>query len=317
MRVPTLGHVLHIVAAVAEPPLLRGTHRQIHLVDLHPPADRIEAVQGCQLAQGGYRRTLHLEVDPLVAPPRLALVPFRLAHAPQDHRVDRDPLFRERIVRQQALVGEEVQRGLAVHPPTQRHQRSALSQHGLELLLDPVVLGLRLEAFLLLLQTIDAGRQTLALLHQLVQPVYQPDGHPGGSPAAEQEGAQVLAGLLREIREKPEKAAQDLGAVPLHKLEQRQREASARLGLDAVQGLLQGSGNRRVVDSGCGPAIETVSNKLPFEDRGRLEEDARWTHLAGQHRERIGVEIEIVLVRVGQRHGQGIAVTPAGTADPL
>ena len=78
-----------------------------------------------------------------------------------------------------------------------------------------------------------------------------------------------------------------------------------------------GARDGAVGQPGRRPAVETGGRELAFEHGRGVEEDARRLDAAGEHGERLGVEVEVVGLACGHRRGERVAVAAAGAPDPL
>ena len=75
--------------------------------------------------------------------------------------------------------------------------------------------------------------------------------------------------------------------------------------------------HRVVRQTGRSPAVETDRGELAFEHGRRVEEDAGRLDAAGEHRQRLGVEVEVVGLARGHRGGERVPVASAGAPDAL
>ena len=127
-----------VVARRAEPPRLDGRHAQVDAVDGDAVAAGVELVLGGQLAErGGGGADVLVDVA-FAAFAAAVLVPFA---RPVDHRLQRHAGLGERVVRQEPLVGQEVEGLAPVQLPQQSLHAPALARELFGLRLGRFVLG--------------------------------------------------------------------------------------------------------------------------------------------------------------------------------
>ena len=139
---------LGVRALPAEPPRLGLDLGNVHLVHHHPSPFGVEGVVGRQLGDGRGTWALVFEGQRIRCPS----AGFGFAH---DDRTQQHTLLRERIVRQQALVGQHVQRRLALDAADQARKRRSLLHQAHQLgLVFLATHGQGLELFNLLLRAL-------------------------------------------------------------------------------------------------------------------------------------------------------------------
>ena len=159
-----------VVAGRTEPPRLDRRHPPVDAVDAHAVAAGVERVLRSQFAEGGGGGADVL-VDVAFAAVRAVVVLARLAR-PVDHGLQRHPGLRERVVRQEPLVGQEVEGLASVQLAEQPLQAAPLPREPLDSGPGRLVVGLAPQDLDAAAQRVDVGAQGLALLRELEEPAH-------------------------------------------------------------------------------------------------------------------------------------------------
>ena len=304
-------------AVVAESPGLDLGDRHIDLVHPHLATFGVEGVCWSQLLDGASCRPLILEVPGFIAAAAL----LHLALLAVDEGIEHDPHFREGVVGQQPLVGEEVE-GVSV---------AEAADQGLEgRFFDGQFPHLRLEVHVVgsVLFFLDLGVEGLNFLLErgpfqlaTVQTVHDPAAQkPLLLAVAFDKMTQVFHGLFAQpdavILEEQDEMIEQIGLVGLDVLDEIVRKLFRINGFQVAEHLPQLFGDGRTGSVG-NPAVEAEGGQLSFQDCRSIEENARGIDMAGDHFLGFGEEKEVMRPGVGHGQVEGVPVPATGPTDPL
>ena len=239
--VPRL-QLLAVGAGAAQPPRLDPGNTGVDAGDAHVPAAGVKLVLRRKLAQRR-RRGAFVLVDLLIVAALLRRTAFA---APPDHRPQRDPLLRERVVGNESLVGEELVRVAAVQAAQDALQSLALARELLDLGVPRFVGRVALERADAPAKRLDLGADRLALVGHLKQAVQDPNRERRPlAGVALQELRQVVAGNGGQVvREGGQEAFQQSVRVALHEVEEGIGEAAQSGGFHVVEHRADGPRHR-------------------------------------------------------------------------
>ncbi len=305
----------------AQPPLRWFRNARVDLVDHNFPALGVEGVFGRELGDRGSGGA-HIFINIVLVFFRfigLAVILSVFSQSSIDDRFQRHTGLRERIVREQSLVGQEVVDVLRVDRLLHLSQRADLFFQVFHFLLPTRIGGERFNFRELVLEGCDLGRDRFALRAN----ISETDQNPTGEAAFAlvrivREGLQFGDGLLfKRGAEQAEKTfEQTLAFLP--------DESEQIVGENVLFGMVYVRENvsdrfRNALGafSYFYPSVEAKGEQLTLQHSGCVEEHGRGFHLAGDHLFRLFKEVHIVGNQIRSHERQRVSVTSARSPDTL
>ena len=227
--------------------------------------------------------------------------------------------FRERIVRQQSFIGQEVEDVLFTKLLQHTEQSCFFAFQVFDFFIIRAVFWLCLQLLNHAFQCFHTGTQCILLLFQIFKSIQNLHIHRTiARTFATHKVLQFISGTLVKVCGKHLHERVQLSCLcTLHIIKEIERKHIRRALVQFVQDHANFVRDCTIRNPFFYPRIKAEGDKLPFQHSGGTKEDFWRCYITGNHIQRVSIEIEVMWSCVCHRQCQGIAILTAGTTGSL